>query len=64
MNLYAYCGNNPVMYSDPSGHSVILTAILIGAGIEALAGGIMSYQQASEVGKTDWELAGETALAP
>ena len=28
-NLYAYCGNNPVMYTDPSGHA-ILTSIIIG----------------------------------
>ena len=28
LNLYAYCNNNPVMYSDPSGH--VITAALIG----------------------------------
>ncbi len=32
LNLYTYCSNNPVNYSDESGHFPIL-AVLIGAGI-------------------------------
>ena len=32
-NLYAYCSNNPVMYSDPSGHSII--GILSGMAVAA-----------------------------
>ena len=28
LNLFAYCNNNPVMYSDPSGHSVLATLLL------------------------------------
>ena len=24
LNLFGYCNNNPIMYYDPSGHSVIL----------------------------------------
>lgn len=37
LNLYAYCGNNPVMYTDPNGNFVLsLTAlILIGFGVSA-----------------------------
>ena len=31
LNLYAYCLNNPIMYTDPSGHSAILTGLIIGA---------------------------------
>ena len=40
INLYLYCGNDPVNYADPTGQSVIL-AILIGAAI-GLAVGIGS----------------------
>ena len=39
LNLYAYCRNNPVMYSDPSGHSLI-SAIIIGAIVGAVVGGV------------------------
>ena len=46
LNLYAYCLNNPVMYCDPSGHSVIL-AMLIGAGIGLVVG--LGSQLASDV---------------
>ena len=37
MNLYAYCGNNPVMYTDPEGHLffTLLFGFLIGAVISA-----------------------------
>jgi len=38
LNLYAYCNNNPVMYTDESGEG-ILTAILIGALIGVIIGG-------------------------
>ena len=33
MNLYAYCGNDPVNYSDRSGHSATLVLAIIMAGI-------------------------------
>ncbi len=37
LNLYAYCGNNPIMYVDPEGHSfllaVIMPVVLIGTAI-------------------------------
>lgn len=38
LNLYAYCNNNPVMYTDPTGEIAITTAILIGIGIGAAIG--------------------------
>ena len=39
LNLYAYCGNNPVMYYDPSGHGMIdsIGAALIGCPVETNA---------------------------
>ena len=37
-NLYAYCGNNPVMYVDPSGCSFIVT-LIIGAVIAGAING-------------------------
>ena len=37
-NLYAYCLNNPVMYVDPTGHSAILTMVLIGTLFGAAVG--------------------------
>ena len=42
LNLYCYCMNNPIMYSDPSGHIAISTLLLgmaIGFGIGFAIGG-------------------------
>ena len=35
LNLYAYCNNNPIMYSDPTGHFAIST-LLIGFAVSSL----------------------------
>ena len=45
-NLYAYCGNNPVMYYDPFGNSLLLIglALLTTTVIGGLIGGITSYK--------------------
>ena len=43
LNLFAYCVNNPVMYSDPSGEISVTALILIGAAVGAVIGGIGSY---------------------
>ena len=37
--MFTYCNNNPIMYSDPDGHSIILTCIIVGAVIGAIGGG-------------------------
>ncbi|MGN1295969.1 MAG: hypothetical protein ACI4U5_06120, partial [Bacilli bacterium] len=39
LNLYCYCGNDPINRWDPSGHSVILIGMLVGFGVGALIGG-------------------------
>ncbi len=39
LNLYAYCGNNPVMYSDPTGEFWLTCLILVEAG--GLLGGAL-----------------------
>jgi RHS repeat-associated protein len=41
LNRYSYCRNNPIIYSDPSGHDFGLS-ILIGAAIGALISGAQS----------------------
>lgn len=44
LNLYAYCGNDPVSHSDPSGRFGVLTALIIGAIVGAAVGfGIATY---------------------
>ncbi len=40
LNLYAYCGNNPIMNVDPSGHSALLIGLIIGA---VFGFGVASY---------------------
>ena len=48
LNLYAYCNNDPVNYSDPSGNSALafmLIAMTVAGGI---IGGAVSYNQQKE----------------
>ena len=51
LNLYAYCGNNPIAYVDPEGKS--LTLLLIGFLVGALVGGVTSL--INEVSEKGWE---------
>jgi len=60
-NLYAYCLNNPLLYQDPGGESIILTCIIVGAIIGAVAGGgYAAYKSHQELGYVNgwWVLGG------
>ena len=65
LNLYAYCNNDPVNYSDPSGNfavSLAIAGLIVGAIIGATIGGIITYNAAKDNGSEGWELFGWTAL--
>ena len=59
-NLFAYCQNNPVMYSDPTGHSITLACIIIGVVVGAVIGGCAgAYISKKKTGKVNgWAVAG------
>ena len=57
LNLYAYCGNNPVMRADPMGTiSITLIAGLIGFGISFVSS-IISQATDKEDGEINWVVA-------
>ncbi len=65
-NLYAYCLNNPIMYSDPEGTFIIglfIAAIAIKFAVtvvvDAVAGGITAVQQGGDF----WKGVGAGAIA-
>ncbi len=41
INLYAYCGNNPVMNVDPDGH-IFITSLLVAAGLGSALGALFN----------------------
>ncbi len=51
MNLFAYCNNSPVMYSDPSGEFVLGISMLIGALVGGIFGAIEGGISAKVAGR-------------
>lgn len=49
LNRYSYCDNNPLNYTDPSGHFAWFVAAIIGAIIGGIMGGISAAQQGGNV---------------
>ena len=64
-NLYAYCNNNPVMFSDPNGEfffTAIIVGAIVGATIGGVVGGVITYNSSKESGQTGTELAISTLV--
>ena len=67
LNLYCYCGNDPINFVDPSGHFVItLSAVLwaaaIGFGVGAVSGAVYGGITAAANGQDVWAGIGIGAL--
>ena len=63
-NRYAYCLNNPLKYTDPSGEFVITTGVIIAAAaiIGAGIGTYQGYKTAVSQGLTSWDMAEKMVL--
>jgi len=61
-NLYAYCSNNPVNFTDFEGEFPwhILVGAIVGAGVSAITS---AWTQKEETGEVDWRQVGVSALA-
>ena len=52
-NMFAYCGNNPVMGYDPTG-KIVISAIIIGAAIGGILGAVNSVIDQLSENNGDW----------
>jgi len=67
LNLYAYCGNNPINKYDPSGHFAIsigflIASILIGAAFGAGISGAIAYSEGERGWDLVWDIAGGAVM--
>lgn len=60
LNLYAYCGNNPVVNIDKEG-TFFLTALLVGALVGMVVGGAVAGVSSANNGAEGLELVGDIA---
>ena len=56
LNLYCYCGNDPVNYADPSGSSAIVIGAIIGAVLGFGAAAYIDYRDDGQIfnGSVAW----------
>ena len=65
LNLYAYCLNNPVMYVDPSGHSLLgifVASVIIGGLIGSITSTISGIADGKSGGKLALHILGGALL--
>ena len=54
LNLFAYCGNNPVMYSDGESHLAVLTSMIIFGTLFGLVTGF-GFSAGKQLIENDWD---------